>query len=277
MPGKTSKPAKLALNGSLWLEQGAHLLGGTDRIALLEAIHDKGSMSQAAKVVGISYKTAWDRVQDMSNTAGHSLVERTAGGSGGGGTVLTAHALALIQAFRHIEQAHERILAELGKSLAQPQEVLKTLSMLALRTSARNQLVGTVVRVHAAEVDALVELVLPGSASTKADTLWVSVTMGSVKDLKIAKGVQAVALIKAPAVQLALPKSTKVAAMRNRLPGQVAAIHAGSTHTEVQVRLRGGQTMVATLGSPQAMRLKLAEGSEVVVTFQESAAILGVH
>lgn len=269
---------KLALNGSLWIQQGADLLGGADRIALLEAIHDTGSMTQAAKVVGISYKTAWDRVQDMSNTAGRPLVERTAGGAGGGGTLLTAHALELIQAFRHIEQAHERILAQLTKSLARPQEVLKTLSLLGLRTSARNQLIGTVTRVQQGEVDALVELALPGVAEggSAPDLLHVSLTLASIKELKIAKGVQAVVLIKAPSVRLVSPKAPADPAMRNRLHGRVAAFNAGNSHTEVQVRLQGGQTMVSTLDAVQALQLGLTEGSAIVATFHENAAILGV-
>lgn len=272
MPSKTAQPAKLALNGSLWIQQGADLLGGADRIALLEAIHETGSMTQAAKVVGISYKTAWDRVQDMSNTAGHTLVERLTGGAGGGGTFLTPYALELIEAFRHIEKTHERILAQLTKSLARPQEVLKTLSLLGLRTSARNQLIGTVKRVQASEVDALVELALPGST----DILQVSLTMASMKELKIAKGVQAVALIKAPAVLLTLPTASADPPTRNQLRGQVASIHAGAKQTEVQVRLRGGQVMVSTLNALQTTLLKLEEGSEVVVSFHENSAILGV-
>jgi molybdate transport system regulatory protein len=271
-----ARPSKLALSGSLWIQQGADLLGGADRIALLEAIHDTGSMTQAAKVVGISYKTAWDRVQDMSNTAGHTLVARQTGGAGGGGTSLTPYALELIQAFRHIEQTHERILAQLTKSLARPQEVLKTLSLLGLRTSARNQLVGTVTQVQAGEVDALVSLALPGAPEDDPDILHVSLTMASVKELKIAKGIQAVVLVKAPAVSLLSPKAAVDPTMRNRLRGQVAAFHAGAQQTEVQVRLRGGQTMVSTLAAAQATRLKLVEGAEVVATFHEGAAILGV-
>lgn len=278
MPDPSVKPSKkLALNGSLWIQQGADLLGGADRIALLEAIHQTGSMTQAAKVVGISYKTAWDRVQDMSNTAGHTLVERMAGGAGGGGTSLTPNALELIQAFRHIEQTHERILAQLTTTLARPREVLKTLSLLGLRTSARNQLIGTVTRVQPDEVGALVELALPGAGDGAPDLLHVSLTMASVKELKIAQGVQAVVLIKAPSVRLVSPKARAgSASSRNRLPGQVAFLKAGARHAEVQVRLQGGQTMVAMVASAQALKMGLAVGADVVATFDEGAAILGV-
>lgn len=269
---------ELALQGSLWLQQGGHLLGGADRIALLEAIHATGSMSQAAKAVGISYVTAWDRIQDMNNTTGQALVKRTAGGSGGGGTVLTPYALELISAFRQIEQVHVQVLAQLTKSLANPGEVLKTLSSLGLRTSARNQLAGTVSQVRAGSIDALVELRLPsGTAEAQeGDILRVSLTTASLYNLRITKGMQAVALLKAPAVHLSLPDAPEDLSMNNSLQGWVAAVHAGAAHSEVHVRLRGGQTLVARLATPQVRQWRLAEGCEVRAQFHDHAIILGV-
>ncbi|RZL03846.1 MAG: LysR family transcriptional regulator [Rubrivivax sp.] len=268
--------AKLALNGSLWLQQGGYLLGGADRIALLEAIHQTGSMMKAAKVVGVSYKTAWDRVQDMNNTAGHPLVDRLTGGSGGGGTFLTPYALDLITAFRQVEKIHEQVLGQLTKSLAHPQEVLKTLSTLGLRTSARNQLVGTVTRVRAGEVDALVELRLPGAQDGQGDVLRASLTTTSLKELGIAKGMQAVALFKAPSVHLTRPDAPDEPAMHNSLPARVVAIQEGGVHTEVQVRLQGGQTLVSKVGADHVATLGLSEGSKVLAQFYDHAIILGV-
>ena len=157
-PKRKPKPAgrasanPIALDGSLWLQHGGLPLGGADRVALLEAIRDTGSMTRAARAVGISYKTAWDRVQGMNNGAGRALVERTAGGVGGGGTVLTPYALELIAAFRELEQTHNQMLGRLSKSMAQPSEVLRSLATLGLRTSARNQLAGTVAEVHSGAV-----------------------------------------------------------------------------------------------------------------------------
>ena len=275
-------PTKLALSGDLWLQQGSQLLGGADRIALLEAIHATGSMMKAAKAVGISYKTAWDRVQDMNNAAGHPLVDRMTGGSGGGGTQLTPYALELIGAFRQIEKIHEQVLSQLTKSLSHPQEVLKTLSNLGLRTSARNQLVGTVTRVQAGKVDASVLLCLPGAKAGDGDTLRVSLTTTSLKALGIVKGMQAIALFKAPAVHLALPgspdspKAPDEPAMHNSLPGRVVALHKGAAHTEVQVRLQGGQTVVSKSSTAHVTTLGLCEGSQVLAQFPDHAVILGV-
>jgi molybdate transport system regulatory protein len=66
----------LELGGSVWLRSGTETLGGAARIALLAAIRDAGSITGAAKAVGMSYKAAWDAVDTMNNLAGEPLVTR---------------------------------------------------------------------------------------------------------------------------------------------------------------------------------------------------------
>jgi molybdate transport system regulatory protein len=273
-PAPARRPRAIALDGSLWLQQGGHLLGGADRVALLEAIRDTGSMTRAAKAVGISYKTAWDRVQGMNNGAGRALVERSAGGVGGGGTLLTPYALALIAAFRELEQTHTTMLGRLSKSMAQPGEVLRTLATLGLRTSARNQLAGTIAEVRAGAVNALVALALPGGV----DRIFATLTLASLRELKLKKGAAAVALIKAPSVFIAADDDASALrlSVRNALRGAVTRIQTGAVNTEVQARLVGGQTMVAMLSDDSVQRLALRVGAPVRLLFQESSVILGV-
>ncbi len=74
-------------------------LGG-DRIGLLEAIDRFGSIARAAREVGVSYKTAWDAVDAMNNAAERPLVDRAAGGVGGGGTVLTDEGKETVRLYR---------------------------------------------------------------------------------------------------------------------------------------------------------------------------------
>ena len=57
-----------------------------DRVALLEKVAELGSITAAAKAVGISYKGAWEAVEALNNMSAAPLVERSVGGSGGGGT-----------------------------------------------------------------------------------------------------------------------------------------------------------------------------------------------
>ncbi|HRL99104.1 MAG TPA: LysR family transcriptional regulator, partial [Acidovorax sp.] len=59
------------------------------RIDILKQIGGTGSISQAARVVGVSYKAAWQAVDTLTNLAGAPLVVRAVGGAGGGGAQLT--------------------------------------------------------------------------------------------------------------------------------------------------------------------------------------------
>ena len=53
---------------------------------MLEAIGSQGSISAAAKQQGISYRSAWDAVNEMNNLWDSPLVEKSPGGAHGGGT-----------------------------------------------------------------------------------------------------------------------------------------------------------------------------------------------
>jgi molybdate transport system regulatory protein len=254
------------------LRQAGIRLGGADRVALLEAIAQTGSMTRAAQRVGISYKTAWDRVHGMNNVSREPLVVRSVGGAGGGGTTLTPYAQALVAAFRQLERDHDEVVGRLAKNLAAPRDLLRSLSTLGLRTSARNQLVGSVVAVQRGAVNAAVQMRLPGGR----DSIHATLTLASLKELAIRRGSEVVALIKAPSVMLALAGDAPRLSVRNVLAGRVSAVRVGAVNTEVQVLLGGGQTMVAMPSRDAAQRLALAEGTAVSVIFQESSVILGV-
>src|SRR3546814_20449995 len=64
----------LELDGSIWLRAGAQTGGGKSRIDLLTQIDATGSISAAARAVGMSYKGAWDAIDAMNNLAGEPLV-----------------------------------------------------------------------------------------------------------------------------------------------------------------------------------------------------------
>ena len=71
-----------------------HIARRPQRIALLQHIAEQGSITRAAKSAGISYKAAWDAIDELNNLAQTPLVERSVGGKGGGGqTSLQAYAM----------------------------------------------------------------------------------------------------------------------------------------------------------------------------------------
>ena len=66
-----------------------HIVHRPQRIALLQHIAEQGSITAAAKSAGISYKAAWDAIDELNNLAQTPLVQRSIGGKGGGGARLS--------------------------------------------------------------------------------------------------------------------------------------------------------------------------------------------
>lgn len=76
---------------------------GIGKITLLEAIARTGSLSQAARVIGMSYRRAWLLIDSMNADFDTPVVSATVGGSGGGGAKLTPFGHELIRAYRKLE------------------------------------------------------------------------------------------------------------------------------------------------------------------------------
>jgi molybdate transport system regulatory protein len=78
---------------------------GPGKITLLEAIHSFGSISAAGRGIGMSYKRAWDLVDEINRICGRPAVECQKGGRHGGGAMLTPFGLTLVAHYRMIEQS----------------------------------------------------------------------------------------------------------------------------------------------------------------------------
>ena len=71
------------------LEQALGFEPVDKRIEILRSIDETGSISEAARLCGVSYKAAWQAVETLTNLAGVTLLNKAVGGSGGGGATLT--------------------------------------------------------------------------------------------------------------------------------------------------------------------------------------------
>ena len=76
---------------------------GPGKVAVLEEIARSGSISAAGRALRMSYRRTWELVEDLNTGLGAPVVETAAGGSGGGGTVLTQAGKAVIERYRAIE------------------------------------------------------------------------------------------------------------------------------------------------------------------------------
>jgi molybdate transport system regulatory protein len=96
----------------LRLTKGTHIAVGPGRIELLEAVRDAGSITAAARDLGMSYRRAWMLLDDLNRCLRAPVVESVHGGAQGGGSRLTATGLELVRLYRRIEQTAARACGE---------------------------------------------------------------------------------------------------------------------------------------------------------------------
>ena len=260
------------LRSRFLLEHGPAARVGVERMRLLEAIADKGSITAGAKVVGLSYRGAWDAVQALNALFARPMVEAQVGGRDGGLAVVTAAGHALILAFRRIDRELAHVTAQLEQHLADETEPLDRLSWrLGMKTSARNTLAGVVDRVTAGAVNSEVVIRLDGGAEVVA-----IVTRESVDELGLAPGRAAMALVKASFVILAPGHEPLRTSARNRLTGTVVEHRAGAVNDEVVLELAGGVRLTATVTRGSGEELGFEVGSSAQALIKASHVIVAV-
>jgi molybdate transport system regulatory protein len=99
---------------------------GPGKIALLENIDKHGSISAAGRAMDMSYKRAWDLVDEINRICRQAAVERQTGGKNGGGAVLTAFGISLVTRYRRIEReaasASRKELQALRREIGRPKK-----------------------------------------------------------------------------------------------------------------------------------------------------------
>lgn len=77
---------------------------GPGKIQLLEKIEEFGSISAAGRAMDMSYKRAWDLVDEINRMCRQPAVARQTGGRNGGGAALTPFGISLVARYRKIER-----------------------------------------------------------------------------------------------------------------------------------------------------------------------------
>ena len=93
---------KYSIKSRIWIEANGKTLLGEGRVALLKAIEETGSLSQAARSLNMSYKKAWNLIDAVNKRANKPVIETIVGGKDGGGATLTAYGRKLISIFEEI-------------------------------------------------------------------------------------------------------------------------------------------------------------------------------
>jgi molybdate transport system regulatory protein len=105
----------LTLRANLWLEQDGRVVLSPWRVQLLQAIQATGSISAAARRMGVDYRCAWDKLDEMESGLGVALVERHVGGPGGGGARLTPEGGAYVTRFTEFVGEFEAMIQKEGR------------------------------------------------------------------------------------------------------------------------------------------------------------------
>ena len=242
-----------------------HIVRRPQRIALLQHIADQGSITRAAKSAGLSYKAAWDAIDELNNLAQKPLVERSVGGKGGGGARLSSEGQRVLRLYQKLQVLQAQVL-----EAAEEASDLDLLGRLMLRTSARNQLHGTVAGIEAQGRNDRIRLEL-----AEGLTIDAQITHDSTLRLELETGTEVVALIKAGWLEL-LGIDQQATPGNNFLKGIIEDIlDADDGPSEVRIGLPNGQTLCA-LAEPLHLRtLGLAADKPVRVQFAPSNVLLG--
>ena len=228
------------------------------RISILRQIGAGGSISEAARTVGVSYKAAWQALDTLTNLAGVPLVERVVGGAGGGGTLLTPAGQALLDAAQAMDAARAEVLARLSGQAP-------VAARLALRTSMRNQWPCVV---EALQIQGpLVRVQLRGAdRAASALRLAARITQESAELLGLAPGLPVLALCKATAVQVTPDPASPAG---NAMAGVVRSVARGAA-PEVVLQLPSGIQLVGFA----AAGAKIRAGQQGAAVFDESSIVI---
>lgn len=251
----------------LTLKRFDRLFANDRRIRLLKNILTTGSISQAAKQTGISYKTAWDAISEMKEIAGQPLIASTVGGKGGGGAILTNYSLRLIKLYDLLTQFQQNAFDILQDENVPLDNLLNVIARFSLQTSARNQLFATIHYIEKNDINVLVHLLL----EDKKTPLIAMLTQQSAERLHLHKGKDVIALIKAPWINLSLQP---VASSDNQLSGILQSIQQNNHDTELLIDIGIDQMLCATISTESFLQAPMKITQQVYARFSAKSIII---
>jgi len=259
-----------AISSSLLLYQMSDGTGKEDPIiALLQAIATTGSINKAAKLIGLSYKATWERIETINNLSPVPLISRQTGGSGGGGTILTDEGQAFVARASQFRLELQKLVNFFHDTPEEAYAMLRTLRGMEMKLSARNVWLGNVTQIETGVVSSVITIGLKGK-----DVIVSSITDNSVRRLGLEKGKEVYVIVKASSVMLSLDVVPEKISARNILRGTVNRVIAGAVNDEVIIDIADGNTVTSILTSDSVRNLGLVSGTEVSAIIKASSVLL---
>ncbi len=109
---KREKPeCDLQPNYKLWFEKDGEYIFGPGACAILQAIHEEGTITKGAEKLGMSYRYTWGVIRKIEKKLGKPVVETFKGGTiGGGGARVTELGLKLVESFKRLNSKFSELV-----------------------------------------------------------------------------------------------------------------------------------------------------------------------
>lgn len=232
------------------------------RLQILRSLSKAGSISQAARDAGVSYKAAWQAIDTLSNLSGVALVEKVVGGAGGGGARLTQAGQQLLDAAQRLGTARKQLMVDMQQSQSH-QAMPKASLALTFRTSMRNQFLAEVTQLR--RVGGLAWVTVQLSDSTQ---LIAKITRESAQLLDLQAGVEVMVWCKATAVSMS--RDPPVAPTANLLSGKVKR-KSRSEPAEISLQISPNLNLIGF-----AQHTGIKTGDTVYAFFEDSSLVLAL-
>ena len=200
---------KFLLSSQLLLKKDEDDFLSVKKVTLLENVRDYGSITKAAKALGITYKTAWNWIEKMNALSPSSLVQKVSGGKDGGGTIITVYAKELIRLYHEVNALHQKHLEALQDSFSHIEDDImqKTFSFSGLNAE--------IVEVQAQDKNVELTLKLKCGLNIIA---YSSLQFIEINAIKV--GAEVIALVESDAVSLSKVDKKEISS-RNRLQAKI--------------------------------------------------------
>lgn len=235
------------------------------RVDILRRIGDVGSISEAARRAGVSYKAAWQAIETLNNLAGAPLVEKVVGGNNGGGTRLTSMGEEVLKLADELMRARAEVLA---RYRLKDSPGLENVGVSSLRTSMRNQFPAIIEKMKIGS--AQVRLIL---SIDETHFIRASCTMESAQLLGLRDGKHVLALCKATAVNISVDNPTTIGSRDNEIVGTVLRSEREDKGGECTIQLPSGLTIVGFAMPGHGLRI----GMRAVATIAPEAVVIALN
>lgn len=232
------------------------------RIDILQKIDQCGSISEAARLSGISYKAAWQAIETLNSLASEDLVVKFVGGSHRGGASLTDAGRKVLEAASALNKIRSQLLGDISKT---DQATLIALTSASLRMSIRN-IVPCIIE-KLTEQGSKVSLLLkicPGQF------LPSSITLESSQLLDLKEGKPVLALFKAVAANVVSDPPTQP--NTPYLKGIVSRVQTITDNTELTLKLPNGVNVVGFASKSQSFKI----GEEAFIAIASESVVIAL-